>query len=104
MTLLPQPTIDVYIEKLLSEKHPGEVDPILRNKFKAELVERLDNFLKTKLLTSLEPPDLKAFAELLDKKSNQTEIQQFVSKKIPDQPSFIADALLEFRQLYLELA
>lgn len=105
MNTLDTPTLDTFLNQIIREKAGTvELSTDATSQMKADLLPRLHTFILLKTMTELaqhSPVDLVSFQKLVDQEKPLTDIQAFVSAKIPDFPVFLADVFLQFRNIYL---
>jgi hypothetical protein len=95
--------MDEFIQQLLAERGiPESVDEETRQQLAEDLSSRLNDFINKRLIESMPEDVLAKFEEQLDSGNATTEsLQQFVADNLPDKEQVTANALMEFRALYL---
>lgn len=92
-----------YVNRLIEEKGFLDLTPEVRAEVENDLLTQLDDFIVARTIAALSDEDVLSFENLLKDQKSDQEIQQFVADKIPDYPNFLAQVLLEFRDVYLGL-
>lgn len=95
--------LEQFIESLIEERGFPELTDDIRSVIKKDLLNKLDDFIGSRVIAKLEDDDLLTFEKHLKDKKPQEEIQSFVSSHIPEFVDFLTDTLLEFRSVYLGL-
>ncbi len=93
-----------FVEKMIDEQNLTTADAEIRAQLSADLQEEAETLIQAKIVEALSPKYLDEFEALLDRDASAEEIQNYLSAKIPNYAGFIAAALLEFRQSYLNPA
>lgn len=101
-TGIGQPTIDQFVDRLVEEKGFANVEADVLEQIKKDLKDRIEDRINASILEHLPPARLEEFEKLLDE-SSQEEVQAFCEKHVPDLPAIVANALIGFRQLYLNI-
>ncbi len=99
-------TLDVFIDKLLDEKHAGVVIPLEnQQQMKADMLISLNRMITLKTLEQLSPVEMAEFQKLEEAKATDDQLQKYVTDhvgpKIKEKDIFLAEILGEFRDLYL---
>lgn len=96
------PTIRTFLDKLLTEKGITTVPPDLRQDMITSLNKRLEAFMLTDIAKYLSDEDAVKFNTMLEKGEMTTAgAQIFLRDKIKDIDEVLAQAMLEFRKVYL---
>lgn len=90
----------VFLEKLVLEAH-GPVPDKLREQMLGDLYGRLITHLHTSYLQALPDTLAPEYDVLMKKNPSEEEIETFFSNHVPDIAEISAEALLEFRDIYL---
>jgi len=91
-----------FIEQLLEEKGLTELDPEVRTELVEDLSSRFTQFLNTRLIDTLTDDDKLELSKLVDEQPpDMDKIQKYIAEKIPDTVTITANAMKEFRGLYL---
>jgi len=90
-----------FIHLLLLEKGLEKLEPEVLEEIRKDMERRIEDFVNAKIVASLSPKKLAEFEELLDRGASQEEFRTFLDQELGDFDSFLASALLEFRQAYL---
>ncbi len=93
--------MDDFVDKLIEEKGFPDLTEEVRGELKKDLLTRVDNFLTAKIVAALSDEDVSSFESMLKERKEAQEIQEFVAGHIPDFTNFLANALLEFKGVYL---
>lgn len=97
-----QLNIDQFVDRLVEEKGFEGVESEVLEQIKKDLKVRVENRINASILEHMPSERLEELEKLLDDGS-QEKIQAFCEKHIPDLPSVIANALIGFRQIYLNI-
>jgi hypothetical protein len=91
-----------FIEQLLEEKGLAELDPEVRTELVEDLSSRFTQFLNTRLIDTLIDDEKLELSKLVDEQPpDMDKIQKYIAEKIPDTITITANAMKEFRGLYL---
>ncbi len=93
-----------FLDDLIDQKFITQqtaITPKVREAIKQDLIIRLDDFVAARIIATLSNEDLTQFEKLLNEGKTQEEIQQFAAQRIADFDTFITEAFLEFRSVYL---
>lgn len=100
------PTLDTFIDSLVQTlRGEANLSPEAIEEMKAGILPRLHKFIVLKTMTRLaenSQADLIEYQKLVEQNVDIEQIQNFVADKIPDYTAFLADVLLQFRELYLK--
>src|SRR5947207_1123304 len=92
--------ISEFASKLIHEKGLDDLDPEIKEQAKNDLSSRIEDHINAAILSKLHKQQLMEFESILNA-SNQTQIQEFLKKSIPDMDNLIAQTLIDFRITYL---
>ena len=92
---------DVYLDKILMSAHGTEVPETLLQEMKQDLYGRLQNHLLVCYMQAIPDDQSEALHELVAGNPNEEEVQKFFEAHIPNHETVVADALLEFRDVYV---
>lgn len=92
-----------FIVSIIDEKGLNFLNDEVKDVFKKDLMKRLNTFIAAKVIAALSDIDVLTFDEMIQTKKPEKEVQEFVATHVPDFVSFLTDALLEFRGVYLGL-
>lgn len=99
------PAIDLFLTELVNTKQQGrQISDESKAEMKADLLPRLHKWLILKAMTELAKQNPQHVAELramMERNADATEVQKFMTDKIPNGESFLAQTLVEFRNTYL---
>lgn len=95
--------LEEFIESVIDEKGFPNLTEEIKDVLKKDLLKRLDTFIAAKVIATLSDIDVLTFDEMIQTKKPEKEIQEFVATHVPNFVSFLTDALLEFRGVYLGL-
>lgn len=93
-----------FLAQLLVEKHGEGLSADNASQMQADLLPKLERFITLKIMTALgqsNKDDLESFMQMMEAKKPMEEVQKFVDSKIPNGSQLIAQALLEFQNIYL---
>ncbi|MDP3795360.1 MAG: DUF5663 domain-containing protein [bacterium] len=91
-----------FLERLLGEKDLSDVDPEVRAQMKNDLRERLEDRINAAILAKMPTDKLEEFERLLEN-TDPGEVQSFCQTHVPNLPEVVAEAMLGFRQTYLNI-
>ncbi|OGZ01202.1 MAG: hypothetical protein A2946_01730 [Candidatus Liptonbacteria bacterium RIFCSPLOWO2_01_FULL_53_13] len=94
------PSIEKFVDLLVTEKGLGNLDPEVLAQVKRDLSSRAEDRVNAVILSKMPPENLEAFEKLLDDGSAE-DVQAFCAKNIPDLDQVVAAELLAFRTTYL---
>lgn len=92
--------LNQFINKLIAEKGLKNLEPVVQEKIKADLITRLENRINTAIVAKLPPEKLEEFRTKLSN-SNEADIQKFISENIPNLQEILAIEMISFRKTYL---
>jgi len=95
--------IQTFIDQLIQDKGYPDLTDEVREQMKHDLINRLDDFIMARVIAALSDEDVLKFEALLKEKKSEEEIQKFVVDHISDLNTFLTNALLEYRGVYLGL-
>lgn len=93
--------ISGFVDQLIEEKDFPDLTDEARVEIKRDLMVRIDDFLAARIIAKLSESQVVTFEKMLQEKKSESEVQEFVSKSIPDFTNFLTQSLLEFKQVYL---
>jgi hypothetical protein len=73
----------------------------MREDLIGELYLGLDSFINSTIVNNLPPESLETFIKMNEEKRPQAEIEQFLKEQIPNAQEVLANAFIEFRNMYL---
>src|SRR5436190_2207104 len=92
--------LEVYVERLVSEKGMEGLDPEILKEVKADLMDRLENRLNATIIANMPAEKLGEFEKILDT-DDAKKMQEFTAAQIPDLEQVLALEMLNFRESYL---
>lgn len=92
--------INVFIQRLIEEKKFENQDAEVLAQIKNDLTERVEDRINATILENMPPGKLMDFDQIMDSEDME-KIQAFCQANIPDLENIIAQALVEFRNTYL---
>ena len=92
--------LEAFADKLLKEKGVTGITGEILVELRRDLVRRAENLVNAHILKSIPPHALAAFDEVLDR-GDSRDVQAFVARHVPNIEEVTAEALMEFRELYL---
>jgi hypothetical protein len=98
-----QAAIDQFVDKLIQEKNMEGLGPEVLQQIKFDLKSRVEDRVNAAILTALPQSKLVEFEKLLDSKSSSDKITDFCRQNISNLDNVLAEALLAFRNTYLNL-
>ena len=93
-------TLDAFAARLLSEKGLEGLDPDVKEQVTKDLANRLADRVNAAILENLPREKMSEFNALLDE-DDEAKLQSFISTSIPHGSEVIAQALMSFRETYL---
>ena len=92
--------ISEFVNRLIEEKGFGDVDTDVLRQIGFDLTERVEERINAIILENLPPEKLEEFSFLLDS-ADAEHIQAYCRENIVNLVELIADALVRFRDTYL---
>lgn len=77
------------------------VDEEMKEQILIELYSRLDNFITAAIIKNMPPEHTEEFIKLNEENRPKEEIDKFMTEKIPNSGEIFAQALVDFRDIYL---
>ena len=99
-----QSQFDEYLQGLIDQKFiqkGHELDPDVVDELKKDIIRQLDEFIMSRIITTLSDADVLEFEKMLQEGKSQDELQKFATEHIDDFTTFLTNVLLEFQQVYL---
>lgn len=94
--------ITVFLERVLDDGGMSNVEPAVREQMLNDLHARFRNALFASVITKLPEQDLPAFDALVQEHAPDERVQVFLRERIPNLDEYIAQAMLDFRKLYVK--
>lgn len=91
----------IFLENLINEAGVQVVDEEMKEQILIELYSRLDNFMVTTIIKNMPPEYLEEFIRLNEENRPREEIDKFMTEKMPNSGEIFAQALIDFRDIYL---
>ncbi len=102
-TVVTEPAeLTVFLERMLDDGGMKDVEPGIRQQMLADLRARLQNKIFAALVMRLPENDLPALDALVERNAPQDQVQQFLRERIANLDEVVAEAMLEFRKLYVK--
>ena len=96
------PPLTEFVQQLIAEQgYTRPIDPEVMEQLEADLSSRAIDLINRRVLEAMPEQTLSHFEALLDSDASQEAMQEFIEYNVPNREYVIAQALLEFRQLYL---
>ncbi|TSA43749.1 hypothetical protein D4R49_02365 [bacterium] len=92
--------LKLFTGRLMAEKGLEGLDNDVRTEVHADLLSRVEDRINASLLALLPPDKSHEFEQVLDT-GDEKKIQEFISISIPNANEVVAEALMAFRQTYL---
>lgn len=89
-----------FTDRLMSEKGLEGLDTEVQAEVHADLLSRIEDRINASLLAHLPSEKADEFSKLLDD-GDEKSVQEFISASIPNANKVVAEALMAFRQTYL---
>lgn len=100
-TLQIPPEIRTFLEGLLQDAGMTTLDDQMREEMIKELYARLDSFITSVIMENLPPEKLEEFTKMAEEKKTRQEMEEFLKAHVPNAAEVMAQAFIEFRNLYL---
>lgn len=94
-------TLDAFAARLLEEKKIPEIDNLVKDELKADIIGRAESHINATIIANLPQTQLEEFERLLDQNVAGDELDAFCRAHIANLDEVIAAALLRFRDIYL---
>lgn len=95
-------SVNQFIEQLLKDKGLPELDESVHQQLVSDLSTRLVDFINRRLINAMDDESVKQFNELLEREPvDPAAVQEFISTHVPNKVQVTADAMAEFRALYI---
>ena len=95
------PEIEQYLRELLHEAGQTGMGDDIEKTLMADLYTRLEERLMLTAMQHLSDEQQMTLEKMAEEKKAQAEIQAFIQKNIPDYEMVFAQALINFRNLYI---
>ncbi len=89
-----------FIDRLIEEKRFAVTDTDVLRQIRSDLTERVEDRVNATILENIPTEKLEEFSAFLDR-ANAEQIQEYCRKNIPNLDELIAEALVGFRDTYL---
>jgi len=94
--------LTMFVDRLVSEKKfPADLEKEVMDQIKADLLARVEDRMKSVILTNLTPEKLEEFNQLMGKNTPDEDMQKFFAENISNLPQVIASELIVFKDSYL---
>lgn len=97
-----KPEVRQFLEQLMKDAGFIDVLPELKEELFNDLVTVFNEHMMTTIVEELPADKLLVFNKLQDEGKSKEEIEGFLLESIENAPELFADALLEFRDTYLQ--
>lgn len=94
-------SFDAYVDQLIEERKFPDLAPEVKQELRKDLLNRLDSFIAAKVIAALSDEDVLTFEQMLKDNKPMEELQKFTVEHVSDFVTFLTNALLEFRGVYL---
>ncbi len=95
------PEINAFLQRVIEEAHGTEVSDKFMSDLKWNLYGRLTNYLMTAYLQALPDERSDEFENFMAGEPTQEAIQEYLGQVIPNIQEVTANAMLEFRNTYI---
>ena len=94
--------LSLFIEQMFrdNQMETDKIPPEVAEQMKSDMRERLDDRINLAILDAMPPEKVEEFDRLMASASDQ-ELQTFCQKNIPQYEAVLANAMVNFRQIYL---
>lgn len=89
-----------FVDRLIEEKRFAVTDPDVLRQIRLDLTERVEDRVNATVLENIPTEKLEEFSAFLDRASAE-QVQEYCRKNIPNLDEAIAEALVGFRDTYL---
>lgn len=89
-----------FVDRLIAEKGLEGLDADVLAEVRADLQSRVEDRINAAILAHLPPEKTPEFEKVLDA-GDEKHIQEFISTSVPNANEVVAEALMAFRQTYL---
>ncbi len=89
-----------FVDRLIEEKRFSVTDTDVLRQIRSDLTERVEDRVNATILENIPTEKLEEFSTFLDR-ANAEQIQEYCRKNIPNLDELIAEALVGFRDTYL---
>lgn len=103
-TIVEPAEVTAFLERLLDDGGMRELEPDVRAQMLEDLRLRFQNKLFAAVVMKLPERELPALDELITAKTPAPQIQEFLRTRIENLDQVMADAMIEFRKLYVKEA
>lgn len=93
-------TLQTFVEKLVEEKGFFGLEDEVMDQIKADLLERVEDRINAAILEHMPADKMEEFEKVLDRE-NEIGIQKFCNENIANLNEVVAEALMQFRSIYL---
>lgn len=94
--------VNQFIEQLIKDQGLPQLDEAVHKQMVSDLSVRLTQFLNKRLIEAVPPEAMPELEQLLDQQPpDMSKIQEFIASKLPNMVEITANAMVEFRSLYL---
>ena len=94
------PEVRSFLDGLLEDAGMN-FEPEMKEQMIKELFARLDNHIISVIVENMPPENLDEFIKLNEEKKPKEEIEKFLVDKMPNAKEVMAQAFVQFRDLYL---
>ena len=102
-TTIAEPAeVTVFLERILDDGGKKDVEPEVRQQMLDDLRQRFQNKLFATIVMKIPEQDLPALNDLIQRKAPESQVQDFVRAKLPNLDGVLAEAMTEFRKLYVK--
>lgn len=101
-TYIEPAEVTMFLERMLDDGGMGDIESQVREQMLNDLRSRLQNKIFSSLIMKLHEADLPALNALIERKAPQEQVQEYLQQKISNLPEVVAEAMLEFRKLYVK--
>ncbi len=98
---------NAFVDDLINQKfaeHQDELTPEVKEELRQDIFMRLDEFVMARIIAALSDEDVHKLEELMKEGKTREDVQKFAAEHVPDFTTFLTNAILEFRAVYLETA
>jgi hypothetical protein len=95
-------SLELYVSKLIEEKNFQNITSEVVTQIKADLMTRVEDRINAVIIKNMPEEKNDEFDKMLDSASDE-EIRVFCGENIPNLDELIAEELVRFRKIYLNI-
>lgn len=95
------PEIKEFLEEILVSANMTMLDEQVKNDMILELYAQLDDYMMSTIVEKLDANQLEEFTKMAEDGKTREELQEYLRAHIPNATEIFANAMIEFRDIYL---